>query len=104
MKLHWSEVPRVLYILSNQSDVVNQWRIYWPCAELISRGYIADHVGANEFEILLEHLFLGRWNTIVTPRLAFDSPDLQQSWLNMLQELKKQHNINWFLELDDDLI
>jgi glycosyltransferase involved in cell wall biosynthesis len=98
----WSEVPRVLYVTANQSDVCTMWRVWWPSLELTGRGYVADYCAYQDLQLFEPALRYGRYNTIVTPRMAFEAEEEEKYWLNIINTYRPK--IKWWYDTDDDLL
>lgn len=97
----WEQMPRVLYITTNEPDICTMWRAWWVCSELAARGYIADYCTFNGIGTYVSAINYGRYNTIITPRLMFDSMDAEQQFVGLMKALNKR--IKWWYDADDDL-
>lgn len=78
------------------------WRVWWPSLEMNLHGYVSDYCTygeAHRFEVPLRS---GRYNTVVTPRMAFPVVEAEKEWLTFLDSLSPRPT--WWYDLDDDLI
>lgn len=96
----WSQVPRVLHVTTDMPDVTTQYRTWWPSMELAARGYTVDYCTYGDLNLYEAPLRYGRYNTIVTPRMAFYTREEEERWLSFVDELEP---IKWWYDSDDDL-
>lgn len=91
-------VPRVLSLIG-PADICNMWRTWWPSGYLGTKGFIADWCRYDEFEQKVPLIAAGRYNLIVTPRIAFTTGDVYQQWHAPV----RTHDLAWVFDCDDDL-
>lgn len=97
----WTDTPRVLFVTPDNTDITTIYRVFWPAMELAARGYIADYCtygDLNQYEAPLRY---GRYNTLVTPRMAFENSMAEKQWLAMIGSLRSM--VHWWYDCDDDL-
>lgn len=91
-------VPRVLTV-HGQYGGPNLWRAWWPNGYLSLKGFIADFCGHDEFDDKRALIANGRYNIVITPRIAFSSEAGFTQWRDVMRE----HDITWLVDSDDDL-
>lgn len=101
MNRTWADTPRTLWVTTDVPDVCTLYRVWWPAMELSARGYIADYCQYGELNTFEPALSYGRYNTIVTPRMAFESQDAEDEWMRLMAAYPK---IVWWYDCDDDLV
>lgn len=101
MSQSWSETPRTLTATTDQPDICTQWRVWNPTIELAARGYIADYCVYSDLPQFEGVLRYGRYTTLCTPRMAFDSASNEAQWLTFINSLRP--TVKWFYDCDDDL-
>lgn len=90
--------PRVLMVHGRYPGP-NLWRVWWPCGFLSSKGYVADWVDYNRFDEQHGLLEGGRYNILITPRIAFSSERGYTQWSTFIKQL----GLVWLYDTDDDL-
>jgi len=91
-------VPRVL-ILHGKYPGPNLWRCWWPSGYLSLRGFVVDPCPYEKFDEQRGLLENGRYNIVITPRIAFSSQRGYQQWNDVIRSL----GITWVYDSDDDL-
>lgn len=98
----WEQTPRVLMVTGNTADICTMWRCWWPCLELTARGYVADYVKFGDLPSVASLLAYGRYNVVVTPRMAFETQEHEDGWFRFIDNCRDKVQL-WY-DLDDDLI
>ena len=78
------------------------WRCWWVSQELNARGYVADYVRFGDLESIRLLLEYGRWNTVVIPRMAFETDEHEQQWHDFIDPFRSRIKL-WY-DLDDDML
>ncbi len=89
-------IPRVLSVVG-PADICNVWRTWWPSGLLGLKGFVADFCTYEEFTGRLPLIESGRYNMIVTPRIAFKDTEVFKRWRGMVGDM------TWVYDADDDL-
>src|SRR5579871_1609085 len=91
-------VPRVL-IIHGKYPGPNLYRAWWPSGFLATRGFIADSCSYENFDEQRGLLQGGRYNIVVTPRIAFATENAYKLWRDVIRGL----GLVWVYDSDDDL-
>lgn len=78
------------------------WRVWWPSLEMNLHGYVSDYCTYGELHRFEAPLRAGRYNTIITPRMAYPIVEAELEWLMFLDSLDPRPT--WWYDLDDDLL
>ncbi len=97
-QLPYSIIPRVLTVHGKYSGP-NLWRVWWPNGYLALKGFVADFCSIEEFDDKRALIENGRYNIIITPRIAFSTEAGYTQWRDVI----RNNGITWVLDSDDDL-
>lgn len=97
--LPWHATPRTLFLTAGMEGCL-LWRVWWACAQLSSRGYVADYVRYEDLNDLYPMIGSGRYNTIVTVRFVWR----ERTDADQFIEVIRRDGLCWIYELDDDVL
>src|SRR5215471_7668758 len=93
-----SILPRVLTVHGKYQGP-SLYRAMWPNGYLATRGFIADYCSYERFDEQHGLIASGRYNMVITPRIAFASERLFGMWRDMIRNA----DLAWVYDSDDDL-
>lgn len=91
-------VPRVLSLVGPYAGP-NLYRVWWPNGYLATKGFVTDYVDYKSFDEQINFLQSGRYNMVVSPRIAFST---ERGYTDFRDVLKRM-NVAWVYDSDDDL-
>jgi len=97
-QLPLSLVPRVLTVHGKYAGP-NLYRCWWPNGFLGLHGFIADWCSYERFDEQRPLIIGGRYNAIITPRIAFSTERTFGQWHDLVKNL----GLCWIFDSDDDL-